>query len=84
MTRREKKEIERREGKTLTRHHRKPVSLGGDDRNENISLISAKDHQSWHQLFSNLTARDIADKINTTFLDPDYRLIVVWTKLERR
>jgi hypothetical protein len=61
----------------LTRHHRKPRSLGGKSEKKNISRISAKKHTAWHILFRNLEPEAIADEINRMFLDPDYQLIVV-------
>lgn len=62
-----------------TRHHRKPRSLGGTSEPENISHVPAKKHAAWHILFRNLPADQIAEEINRTYLDPDFRFV-----LERR
>jgi hypothetical protein len=61
----------------LTRHHRKPRSLGGTATKTNISRLPPKKHTAWHILFSNLTPEKIAEEINRLYLDPDYQLIVV-------
>lgn len=60
----------------LTRHHRKPRSIGGTSEPRNISKIPAKKHASWHILFKNLTAEQIAEEINAFYLDPDFFVIV--------
>jgi len=60
----------------MTRHHRKPKSLGGVAEKKNISLLPHKKHTAWHMLFSNLTPERIAAEINEKFLDPDYVLVV--------
>lgn len=56
----------------LTKHHRKPRSIGGADKTDNISLVSESSHQAWHTLFGNKTAPEIALIINAKWLDPDY------------
>jgi len=61
--------------KPLTRHHRKPRSLGGTSEPRNLSRIPPKKHAAWHLLFSNLPAERIAEEINRFYLDPDYRFI---------
>jgi hypothetical protein len=63
----------------MTRHHRKPKSLGGATNKRNISLLPNKLHTAWHVLFRNMPAHQIVDEINRRYLDPDYRLV-----LERR
>jgi hypothetical protein len=60
----------------LTRHHRKPRSLGGTRSRENISRIPAKKHTAWHILFQNFSAEQIAEEINRLYLDPDYELVL--------
>jgi hypothetical protein len=61
----------------LTRHHRKPKSLGGTAEKQNISRIPAKKHVAWHVLFpGNWPPQRIADEINAKYLDPDYEVIV--------
>ena len=56
----------------LTKHHRKPQSKGGSSKPRNISWLEAKTHNLWHQLFWNLDAPEICQRINELFLDPDY------------
>jgi hypothetical protein len=60
----------------MTRHHRKPKSLGGGMDNRNIALLPNKKHEAWHFLFSNLPPERIVQLINSQFLDPDYQLIL--------
>ncbi|MGA7523906.1 MAG: hypothetical protein WBW84_15750 [Acidobacteriaceae bacterium] len=63
--------------RTLTRHHRKPRSLGGTGEEKNISRLPPKKHAAWHILFCNWTAERIAEEINRWYGDPDYEFIVV-------
>jgi hypothetical protein len=60
----------------MTRHHRKPKSLGGGRNKRNISLLPNQKHVAWHVLFSNMPAHKIADEINEKFLDPDFRFVL--------
>ena len=59
----------------LTQHHRKCRSNGGDNSPKNLSLVEAKKHMSWHNLFNNAEPDVIADIINHVWLDPDWELI---------
>lgn len=43
----------------LTRHHILPSSRGGTCSDNNIAMISDKDHRSYHQLFSNKSPDEI-------------------------
>jgi hypothetical protein len=61
----------------MTRHHRKPKSLGGGMNKRNISLLPEKKHVAWHILFRNLSAEQIANEINRYYLDPDFQFIVI-------
>jgi len=61
----------------MTRHHRKPKSLGGRAEKRNISLLPDKKHVAWHVLFRNLPPEKIAEEINRFYIDPDFQLIVV-------
>lgn len=63
--------------KHLHKHHRKPRSIGGDNRKENISLVIPDQHSAWHYLFKNYDAPTIAAIINTTWLDPNYEFVCV-------
>lgn len=65
-----------------TRHHRKPISIGGSDEERNLSWVKDNKHRAWHLLFSNMTAQEIANEINTRWIDPAYRLEVVQVKQE--
>jgi hypothetical protein len=60
----------------LTRHHRKPRSLGGGHQPENISKIKFKFHEAWHLLFGDATPEEIAEEINKKYLDPEFRFAV--------
>lgn len=61
----------------MTRHHRKPKSLGGTGDPRNIVRLPAKKHAAWHLLFRNLPAERIAEEINRWYIDPDYQLLVM-------
>lgn len=61
----------------LTRHHRRPTSIGGSDQPENISMLPDKKHQAWHTLFANMTAFDIVKEINEKYLDAKYEYVIV-------
>jgi hypothetical protein len=63
--------------KQLTRHHRKPRSIGGTGESRNVVRIPGNRHSAWHLLFQNWTAEQIAETINATYLDPDYEFIAV-------
>ena len=58
------------------RHHRKPKSRGGGNSNRNISVVSIAQHQAWHTMFANMQPQQIVDKINRTWIDPDYELVL--------
>jgi hypothetical protein len=64
----------------FSRHHRKPRSLGGGDENENISVVTLLQHQSFHNLFSNLTPPVIAQILNQKWIDPEYEFVCVKRK----
>lgn len=61
----------------LHKHHRRPSSIGGTNRDANISLVCRDKHEAWHRLFRNHEADEIARIINETWLDPDYEFVVV-------
>lgn len=61
----------------LSRHHRKPRSLGGSNRASNISEVPEHMHRAWHLLFGNKTPEEIASVINHTWLDPDWQMLAV-------
>ena len=56
-------------------HHRKPKSLGGSNKDENLFLVKATKHDAWHRLFKNFDAVTICSIINEKWLDPEYEFI---------
>jgi hypothetical protein len=68
----------------MTRHHRKPSSIGGTDDEENISIVPFNQHCAWHLLFANHSAETIAAIINERWLDTDYMFICVPRKKKRK
>lgn len=58
-------------------HHRKPVSLGGTNIWNNLSRVTPVRHKAWHTLFSNNDVHRIAEIINESWLDSDYKFVVV-------
>lgn len=66
-----------RRARGLHRHHRKPSSIGGSNKDFNISLVCRDKHEAWHRLFRNHTPETIAKIINDTWLDSDYSFVVV-------
>lgn len=61
----------------LTRHHRRPTSVGGKNMDNNISYVPEKLHNAWHMLFANNSPVSIAKTINDHFIDPDVALIPI-------
>ena len=61
----------------LSRHHRKPRSLGGGNEDRNISLLPRVKHAAWHTLFQNWDAYRIAEEVNEMYLDPAYKMVVI-------
>jgi len=47
----------------ITRHHRKPISIGGGGSKHNMVDLPRCLHQDWHKVFFNLSAQQIAWKI---------------------
>lgn len=50
-----------------TKHHRKPRSLGGHSGDGNISIVTRREHEAWHCLFSNLPAPEILGKLKSFY-----------------
>ena len=68
----------------LTKHHRKPSSIGGDSSPSNLSWLPANQHQAWHLCFSNMTAPTICAILNEKYIDPHYRFVCIPAdKMER-
>ncbi len=61
----------------LTKHHRKPTSIGGKNEERNISLIPDYQHCAWHAIVSNHSAQTICFILNEKFIDPDFKFICV-------
>jgi hypothetical protein len=62
------------------RHHRKPKSIGGANEPPNTVIVPKNKHDAWHTLFGNMPAQKIFEEINTTWLDPDYKIELVETR----
>lgn len=76
-SRKKKKEPKRKkEPGTISRHHKLPKSLGGSDRDENISYVTWTKHCAYHALFANGTPYDVASILNAVWISSDYELIV--------
>jgi hypothetical protein len=61
----------------LTRHHRRPRSIGGTNTPSNISMVPRHQHEAWHELFQNWDVHRIAKFINDRYLDSEYELVPV-------
>lgn len=61
--------------KRLSKHHRKPRSIGGENEERNISRVSTLEHRAWHSLFHNFTPEKICEIINEVWIDPDYEVL---------
>lgn len=48
---------------TYTIHHRKPVSRGGNNDNENMVKVPKSHHKAWHALFDNYGADQILQNL---------------------
>lgn len=53
-----------------------PKSLGGDDGNQNISVVPVVKHRAYHALFANGNPYDVAEILNKFWISPDYELVV--------
>jgi len=51
-------------GRSYTRHHRDPESLGGSDDDRNISIVLKTEHKAWHCLFDNLPVSEVLRLFN--------------------
>lgn len=59
------------------KHHRKCRSNGGKSTPENTVLVLKTHHDAWHCLTGNKKPVEIAKVFNETYLDPDFKLVVV-------
>ncbi len=46
------------------KHHRRPISLDGEDEPSNISYVKRKEHSAWHVLFGNMNSYQICSWLN--------------------
>lgn len=61
----------------MTIHHRKARSRGGSDDPKNLVRVPDKKHKAFNLLFSgNPTPWTIAEIINRTWIDGNYKLVV--------
>ena len=61
----------------IDRHHRLPQSLGGGSYARNISYVRHDLHVAYHKLFGNSDPHRVAQILNETWIDPDYKLVAV-------
>lgn len=73
------KEISRKEEEMiLTIHHRRPRSLGGVNKNWNISYIPMDVHRAWTIITGNMNAEQICNHINQIFKPKGLTVICVF------
>ncbi len=51
----------------ITKHHRRPRTIGGSTKPSNISFVTERIHKNWHKVFGNLNAEQIGNVININF-----------------
>lgn len=61
---------------SVTRHHRRTRSAGGDSSERNISYVQEQHHRAWHLLFKDDTPEEIVKKINTVWFPPDCQIVL--------
>ena len=61
------------------RHHRRPKARGGSGvlKSGNIVIVPIKKHFAWHLLFGIQPPPDTAQKMNSTWIDPDWIMVAV-------
>lgn len=69
--------MRKRDLRRKSKHHRRPVSLGGSNNARNISIVPVHKHRSYHSLFDNNDVFEIARILNEVWIDPDYQFIVI-------
>ena len=62
--------------KVFTRHDRKCKSHQGSGKPHNISVVDERLHKADHLLFSNMDVYQIAQLLNSVWIDPDYHFEV--------
>ncbi len=58
-------------------HHRRARSNGGTKNRPkgNCVKVDCKKHYFWHCLFGNMTGAQIANELNTLWLDPAFKVV---------
>lgn len=51
----------------ITRHHRKPTSIGGKNYKRNISYVPLFKHRAWHDLYQDKEAQEIITTFTTDY-----------------
>lgn len=63
------------------RHHRLPKSRGGREGRYKgepmIKWVNSNHHYFWHLIFKNKTAPEIFDYINSHWIDPHFKIVLV-------
>ncbi len=67
-----------------TKHHRKPRSVGGTSNHGNISMVTKKEHQAYHVLFSNKNPQEVARILTKKWIDHEWCLIACKKKNRRK
>ena len=66
-------------------HHRRPFCESHDDSPENRSLVRVSHHRAYHHLFGTntgtMTPEQIANYLNSVWIDPNKLMIVVPRKV---
>ena len=57
-------------------HHRLCKSNGGSDELQNISMVTAIQHQAFHTLFQNYPPEKIANILNETWIEIGVKFVV--------
>lgn len=67
--------MKKNQAQQKTDHHIIPRSRGGDSSRKNICRVSRKEHELYHQIFSNKTPQEIIDYLVNTFWNGDREYI---------
>jgi len=59
----------------MNRHHRKCKSRGGRGNKRNISIVDRTKHEAYHVLFADCDPVQVANILNTVWLDPDWHFV---------
>jgi len=60
-----------------SRHHRVPHSKGGSNHPPNTIKVPHHLHVAYHVLFGTMTPQEIAEELNSRWIDPKYKFLVV-------